>query len=147
MNEMRFPSGEWVGYYMYQGMPNKCPMHLTLRFEAGKIKGAGVDNPGQFVIDGDYLEESGLAKFAKRYMGKPGVEYVGKLLDGKLGGAWSLAQVKEGKIVTLQGEFQIWPLPEGKYRDDESLQSILDREIREATEEPKIGPSGEPSTI
>jgi ADP-ribose pyrophosphatase YjhB (NUDIX family) len=42
--------------------------------------------------------------------------------------------VKDGKVATLQGEFLIWPLPEGKYGDNETLQAILDREIREQTE-------------
>jgi ADP-ribose pyrophosphatase YjhB (NUDIX family) len=54
-----------------------------------------------------------------------------------------LNQMKDGKLVTLQGEFRIWPLPEGKYGDDESLQSILDREIREETEQLNLRRTGE----
>jgi hypothetical protein len=134
MSDAKFSSGEWVGYYMYPRLPNKCPMHLTLRFEGGIIRGAGIDNPGQFVINGDYFAETGVAKWAKSYVGKHSVEYVAKLRDGKLAGSWSLAQVKDGKVATLQGEFLIWPLPEGKYGDNETLQAILDREIREQTE-------------
>jgi hypothetical protein len=137
MTDTTFPSGEWVGYYMYQDLPNMCPMHLTLQFNGGTIRGAGIDNPGQFVIDGSYFADSGLAKWVKRYIGKHSVEYVGKLRDGKLVGTWSLAQMSEGKVQTLQGKFRIWPLPEGKYRNDETLQSILDRELREASEQPK----------
>jgi hypothetical protein len=118
-------------------------MHLTLRFEGGIIRGAGIDNPGQFVITGDYFAESGVTKWVKSYVGKHGVEYVGKLREGKLAGSWSLAQVTDGKVVTLQGEFLIWPLPEGKYGDNETLQSILDTEIREQTEELKFGSAEE----
>jgi hypothetical protein len=143
MSEVSFSSGEWVGYYMYLNLPNMCPMHLTLQFLAGKVKGAGIDNPGQFVVEGDYFEETGLSKFVKRYVGKHSLEYVGKLRDGKLTGTWSLNQMKDGKLVTLQGEFRIWPLPEGKYGDDESLQSILDREIREETEQLNLRRTGE----
>jgi ADP-ribose pyrophosphatase YjhB (NUDIX family) len=45
-----------------------------------------------------------------------------------------LTQMHEGKSSSLQGEFRIWPLPEGMYGNDEQLQSILEREIRRKTQ-------------
>ncbi len=134
MSGVQFKSGEWIGFYMYPDLPNKCPMHLTLQFNDGTIRGAGIDNPGQFVIDGRYFEENVLAKWVKRYIGKHSVEYVGKLRDGELVGTWSLSQSTDGKVTTLEGSFRLWLLPQDKYRDDESLRSILDREIREKTQ-------------
>ena len=120
------PSGEWVGYYMYQGLAKKCPMHLTLHFDHNKISGAGIDGPGQFVIIGTYDETDSPVKFTKQYIGKHAVEYEGRFQEDEIVGGWSLTQ---GERI-LTGEMRLWPLPDALYRDDESLQSILEREIQ-----------------
>lgn len=132
MSEPVPASGEWVGYYVYTGKLPKCPMHLTLNFEGGLIRGAGIDNPGQFVIDGVYSANN--ARWSKRYVGKHSVSYDGQFKNEEIFGSWSLTQMHEGKIVSMQGQFRIWRLPDGTYADDESLQSILEREIRKKTE-------------
>ncbi len=131
MSEL-LPSGEWVGYYTYPGKLPKCPMHLTLNFADGLIRGAGIDNPGQFVIDGVYSATE--AKWSKRYVGKHSVSYEGQLKKEEILGSWALTQMHEGKVVSLQGQFRIWSLPDGVYGDDEPLQSILEKEIRRKTE-------------
>ena len=125
-------SGEWVGYYTYPGKLPKCPMHLTLNFANGLIRGAGIDNPGQFVIDGVYTSAG--ASWSKRYIGKHSVSYDGQFKDNEILGTWTLTQMHEGKSSLLQGEFRIWPLPEGIYGEEEQLQSILEREIRRKTQ-------------
>jgi hypothetical protein len=130
MNDLH-PSGEWVGYYTYTGKLPKCPMHLTLNFVDGLIRGAGIDKPGQFVIDGVYTSKD--ARWSKHYVGKHSVSYEGQFKNEEIFGSWSLTQMHEGRVVSLQGEFRIWPLPEGIYGDDEPLQSILDKEIRRKT--------------
>src|SRR6266849_727563 len=104
-----YPSGEWVGYYTYFGKPAKCPKHQTL----GTIRGAGIDNPGQFLIEGSYDDASCRAQWAKKYIGKHEVRYEGTYQDGEITGSWSLTQIKQGRAVSLHGEFRIWPLPEG----------------------------------
>jgi hypothetical protein len=123
-------SGEWVGYYTYQTQPTKCPLHQTLEFSDGHIRGAGIDNPGHFVIDGSYDEASRAVQWTKTYIGKHDVRYEGAARNGEIMGSWSLKQNKQGREVSLRGEFRIWPLPDGQYCDEESLQSILEREIR-----------------
>jgi len=120
------PSGEWVGYYTYQGLPKKCPMHLTLHFDQNTIKGAGIDGPGQFVIRGTYDELNPDLAFTKQYIGKHAVEYEAQFKNDEIVGRWSLTQGER----TLTGEMRIWPLPSDLYREDESLQSILEREIQ-----------------
>jgi hypothetical protein len=128
--EDEHPSGEWVGYYGYKGKPARCPMHLTLNFGQGIIGGAGIDNNGQFVINGSFDAANAKAKWDKRYVGKHSVQYDGTCRDGEIVGSWSLTSSDQRQNVSLNGEFRIWPLPVEEYRDDESLQSILDREIR-----------------
>jgi hypothetical protein len=130
MDNTLYPSGEWVGYYTYHAKPTKCPMHLTLNFVRGNIRGAGIDNPGQFIIEGSYDDINFRAKWAKRYVGKHSVEYEGTYRDGEITGSWSLTQNNQGRAVSTNGEFRIWPLPVEQYGDDEPLQSILEKEIR-----------------
>lgn len=121
-----YHSGEWVGYYTYQGIPKKCPMHLTLEFHQQTIKGAGIDGPGTFVIHGTYDDAGNHVAFTKQYIGKHSVAYEGSFQADEIVGSWSLTQGNR----TLRGELRIWPLPDGIYGDDESLQSILEREIQ-----------------
>lgn len=119
------PSGEWVGYYMYQGIAKKLPMHLTLHFGEGSIKGAGIDGPGQFVMDGVYDDTIGSVTLNKHYIGKHSMQYRARFQDDEILGDWSLTQ--DGR--TIHGTIRIWPLPDGIYGDDETLQSIIGKEI------------------
>jgi len=118
-------SGEWVGYYMYQGIAKKLPMHLTLQFGEGKVKGAGIDGPGQFVIDGVYDDANSSVTLNKQYIGKHNLQYRGHFQSDEILGDWSLTQ--DGR--TMNGTIRIWPLLDGIYGDDETLQSIIAREI------------------
>jgi len=129
MTNVLYPSGEWVGYYTYDGKPHLLPMHLTLNFSQGRIQGAGIDNPGQFVVEGTY-DESSRAAWLKRYVEKHSVRYEGMYSDGEILGSWSLTQITQGRTAPLHGAFRIWPLPTGQYSDDEPLQSVLEKEIR-----------------
>ena len=119
-------SGEWVGYYTYQGNPKKCGMHLTLHFAGNEIKGAGIDGPGQFVIRGNYDEAQSRVSFSKAYVGKHTVQYEAQWQADEILGTWSLQQGER----LMQGHMRMWPLPEGLYGDNEALQLILEKEIR-----------------
>jgi hypothetical protein len=121
---------EWVGYYTYQGKTTKLPMHVTLEFSKGEIHGAGIDNLGQFIIDGFFDERTSHARWSKRYIGAATVEYEGTQSENEIGGSWSLVQTVDGKETTLRGDFHLWPLPAGLYGEDEPLQSVLEREVR-----------------
>jgi hypothetical protein len=103
-----------------------------LEFSAGHIRGAGIDNPGQFVIDGSYDDATGRVQWTKKYLGKHDVRYEGTVSLGEITGSWSLTPPKQGR--ELHGHFRIWPLPDGQYGDDEPLQSVLEKEIRRKTE-------------
>src|SRR5262245_29611715 len=105
-------------------------MHQTLDFSAGRIRGAGIDNPGQFLIDGSYDDATRGVRWTKQYVGKHGVRYEGTVRGGEIAGSWILKQNKQDREVVLRGEFRIWPLPDGIYDDDEALQSVLEAEIR-----------------
>lgn len=129
MNVAPGPSGEWVGYYTYDGKQTLYPMHLTLNFADGRIHGAGIDNPGTFAIEGAY-DASSRAHWLKRYVGKHDVKYEGKFADAEIVGVWSLTQITQGRTSPLHGEFRIWPLPADEHSDDEPLQAILQKEIR-----------------
>lgn len=129
MNNVMYTSGEWVGYYTYNAKPNLFPMHLTLNCTEGRIQGAGIDNPGSFIVEGTYGAGS-RAEWLKTYVGKHSVQYEGKFKDGEILGEWLMTQISPGRSAPAHGEFRIWPLPVGKYSDDEPLRSILEREIR-----------------
>ncbi len=38
-----FPSGPWVGFYVYDGYSQRFLMDLHLSFRAGRIEGEGAD--------------------------------------------------------------------------------------------------------
>jgi hypothetical protein len=128
MDTAPFTSGEWVGYYRYENLQAKCPMHLTLNFAQGSIRGAGIDNSGQFVIEGAYDAVNHGARWVKRYVGKHSLSYEGSCSGGEIAGAWSLN--KRGQERSLQGEFRIWPLAPDSYPGDMPLKTILEEEIR-----------------
>jgi hypothetical protein len=104
-------------------------MHLTLNFDEGKVQGAGIDNPGHFVIDGSYDGVSSRLRWVKQYVGKHSVQYEGRYEGDEIIGTWSLAQDVQG-AGSKGGEFRIWPLPDGQYPGDEPLRSILMKEIQ-----------------
>jgi hypothetical protein len=134
MSDANYPSGEWVGYYTYQGNERALlPLHLTLQFGGGRIRGAGVDNVGQFTIEGTCDEAGSQVRWLKRYVRKHDVHYEGAYQDGEIRGSWSLNQISQGRAVSLHGEFRLWPLPAKEYSDDEPLPSVLEKEIRRKT--------------
>jgi hypothetical protein len=128
MANASYPSGEWVGFYTYRGKITKCPMHLTLNFAEGKIRGAGLDNPGQFVIEGSYDPAGTRLEWLKQYIGKHGVLYQGTSQGDEIAGVWTLQKANQGSG-SGTGEFRLWPLPDGEYPGDERLQTILVKEI------------------
>ncbi len=132
-NELHPPGGEWVGYYTYKDKPARCPMHLTIQFVSERIRGAGIDNPGQFVIEGRYDPSTLQAQWVKRYVAKHSVKYQGEYRNGEIRGSWTLTQNHQGREVWLEGDFCIWPLPADLYSDEDSLQYILAEEIRRKT--------------
>ena len=110
-----FPSGEWVGFYVYSGRAQRYLMDLILEFRAGAISGEGADGIGPFSILGKYSEDTRECSWTKTYLGQHSVEYVGFGEDKGIWGTWDLWGEKGG--------FHIWPLgnqPDAKSIEEET---------------------------
>jgi len=103
MSEPDFPSGPWLGFYTYNGGSRKFRMDLNLTFGGGRMTGFGVDNVGQFVIDGRYDAASKECHWTKSYVGRHEVFYTG-FREGK--GIWGTWEIRP----PYRGGFHIWPL-------------------------------------
>jgi hypothetical protein len=98
----QFPSGEWVGFYLYPGHARRFMMDLILEFRGGVMSGEGSDGIGPFVIDGTYSESSLECSWVKTYVGKHSVFYTGYREGKGIWGNWNILQIRGG--------FQIWPI-------------------------------------
>jgi|HubBroStandDraft_1064217.scaffolds.fasta_scaffold369219_2 hypothetical protein len=105
MSEHQFPSGPWVGFYVYSQRSRKYMMDLVLEFKNSIMTGDGADGIGYFTISGNYSAQNGECSWVKRYVGRHAVNYQG-FREGKgIWGNWTL--------ITSKGGFHIWPLSEG----------------------------------
>jgi hypothetical protein len=96
------PSGPWSGYYQYEHGGVKHRMRLGLAFAPdGKIRGEGIDDISQFVIDGVFDCGTNQANWTKSYIGMHRVEYRGFYDRRTICGNWTIA--------TIVGGFWIWP--------------------------------------
>jgi len=106
MNELSFPSGPWIGFYVYsRSRQQRHRMDLALTFAVGRITGDGIDDFGKFVISGRYDGQNGQCHWAKRYVGAHDVFYKGYREGRGIWGTW--------EITFTTGGFHIWPLSEG----------------------------------
>jgi hypothetical protein len=99
-SDERFPSGEWMGFYIFGG--KKYLMELDLTFTSGSFRGDGRDSLGQFVIAGRYELETGKVIFEKHYVGKHTILYKGWNEGNGIWGTW-------GVTASHKGGFHIWP--------------------------------------
>ena len=77
-------------------------MKLDLLFSHdGKIIGDGIDDVGQFIIDGVFDSASLEARWTKQYVGRHSVEYSGRYDQRSIVGSWNLRG--------FTGGFRIWP--------------------------------------
>jgi hypothetical protein len=102
-----FPSGPWVGFYLYSGRPDKHRMDLALTFANGTITGEGNDDVGAFVIRGRYDARSRECHWTKTYLGAHDVYYRG-FREGK--GIWGTWEIE----LDAHGGFHIWPRAHGE---------------------------------
>lgn len=116
MDTLSFPSGEWVGYYVYHKEPQKFLMDLILTFDRGVISGDGLDDVGLFSIEGHFNAAEGECVFQKHYQGMHSVEYKGYREGKGIWGTWSLPGAKGG--------FQIWPLSQGEAFIEEAAETL-----------------------
>lgn len=97
-----FPSGPWIGFYLYEAAGVKHRQELSLRFSDGRLTGDGCDGVGAFFIHGQYSTETREVRWVKNYPGSHNVHYRG-FREGK--GIWGTWEVG----AQARGGFKIWP--------------------------------------
>jgi hypothetical protein len=112
MNEARFPSGPWTGFYNYHP-GDRHRMELELTFAQGALAGSGLDDVGRFFVRGRYDAGSGECHWTKTYPGSHDVFYRG-FREGKgIWGTWEIG-------VWSRGGFHIWPRAAGEGESEEA---------------------------
>jgi len=106
MNDSRFPSGPWLGFYNYRP-GNRHRMDLSLTFANGNLSGDGNDDVGPFLLRGKYEAQSGECYWTKTYPGSHDVFYRG-FREGK--GIWGTWEIHPD----CHGGFHIWPRSAGE---------------------------------
>ena len=105
MNELNYPNGPWVGFYVYSfEKQNRHRMDIALTFSAGNISGSGSDDLGKFGIVGKFDAKNGECHWHKSYVGLPKSEmvfYKGFREGNGIWGTW--------EITFTTGGFRIWP--------------------------------------
>ena len=139
----RFPSGKWVGFFVHQGLPEKFPTELDLRFSMGKMTGTGSDRVGNFDVDGKYELSDGKCEWIKKYVGKHSVDYRG-FNEGK--GIWGTWTIVDDRVI-CKGGFHIWPIGMGTPSDTSLSEAHEipwqeDIEHHDFVEEPELVPMG-----
>jgi hypothetical protein len=121
MSKPLFPSGPWVGFYVYDSnSTRRFLMDLNLRFHNGRIDGDGADGLDTFVIKGVYDVPKKECNWQKIYPTTKPVIYQGYRESKGIWGRWLLPDCKGG--------FHIWPLSEGGPPD---LRKLEEEETRE----------------
>lgn len=105
-----FPSGPWLGFYIYDSDPDRHRMDLSLEFNKGLITGEGNDDIGPFVVRGRYDLKSKECHWTKTYVGMHDVFYSGIRQGKGIHGTWEVDEASGG--------FKIWPLAYGNGDDD-----------------------------
>jgi hypothetical protein len=107
----RFPSGEWIGFWLQRGWPGKQWMTLAIQFTAGTVTAEGRDPLGEFLFRGSYNLQDGRCTLIKTYPASHQVAYSGANEgDGKwLWGLW--------KTPGDTGGFHLWPKGEADPTD------------------------------
>ena len=113
----RFPSGEWVGFFLQPGLTGRQGMELYLTFREGTMQGEGRDIVGEFLIKGNYEKDSGKCWWSKRYIGRHDVAYQG-YNEGR--GIWGLWEIHS----TFKGGFHIWPVGQGSGEGQEVSEEV-----------------------
>ena len=106
-----FPSGPWIGFYIYSGDRDRHRMDLALDFGNGIVTGEGSDDIGAFVIRGRYDAKSKECHWTKTYVGRHDVFYKGFREGRGIWGTWEYRNLSTGG-------FKIWPLASGADDDD-----------------------------
>ena len=113
VNDDRFPSGPWTGFYNYTGPEDRRRMDLHLTFARGRMVGEGRDDIGPFSVRGTFDAASGECSWVKSYRGSHDVLYRGCGDEHGIWGQWEIPP-------WTRGGFHIWPRRAGE-GDSEKL--------------------------
>ncbi|MBK8978995.1 MAG: hypothetical protein IPM29_24125 [Planctomycetes bacterium] len=100
MEDDRFPSGPWTGYYQHVGC--RFRQDMDLEFRDGELRGGGIDSTGRFEVHGRYCEESLEVIWTKTYHDAYEVRYRGFREQRGIWGVWDVD-------TRSRGGFHIWP--------------------------------------
>jgi len=100
LDDTTFPSGPWLGYYLYGDARERHRMDLDLRFRDGLVDGTGIDDIAPFTIRGHYDRDSLIVTWHKTYASHD-VWYRGFREGRGIWGTWELPSARGG--------FMIWP--------------------------------------
>ena len=103
----RFPSGEWVGFWLQRAYAGRQWMRLILTFKDGVISGGGSDRVGDFDMRGTYDLKSGACSIVKSYVGAHNLIYDGRN-EGDGMWIWGLWHIPGDD----RGGFHLWPAGE-----------------------------------
>jgi len=117
-----FPSGEWVGFYVYPNNPERHKMIFTLEFSNGIINGTGSDDVGGFSFKGKYDLENMRCYMMKHYSTHM-IDYDGYVDENGIWGKWkcvkdaSMSNIPDHvfnmlmsiESAMMTGGFHIWP--------------------------------------
>jgi len=106
-----YPSGPWIGFYLYEANSIRHRQELTLNFKQGNLSGDGLDGVGAFIIRGKYARETREVWWTKNYLGGHAVFYRG-FREGK--GIWGTWEINS----FARGGFKIWPKALGAGEDE-----------------------------
>jgi len=103
VEDPRFPSGPWIGFYNYGPGGIRVRQELDLTFRRLRLAGDGFDaEVGSFIIRGGYDPSRDKVWWTKTYPGSHEVHYDG-YRDGK--GIWGIWEIRG----VGRGGFHIWP--------------------------------------
>src|SRR5262245_60462552 len=105
--DLRFPSGQWTGFFLQLAKRGRQETNLNLTFSEGRLSGDGEDWVGAYTIDGSYDVTSGDCEWIKQYVNRHAVGYKGTNNGRGIWGVWELTQL--WGLLTDRGGFHIWP--------------------------------------
>lgn len=131
-----FPSGPWVGYYVYGSSRERHRMDLDLTFRDHLVDGRGSDDISFFLIRGHYDSARLEVTWHKVYPGSHSVYYRGYREGRGIWGTWEIGD-------SGRGGFMIWP----KGAEDGDLRRAQKHETLPAIVTATAAPSGTPRMV
>jgi hypothetical protein len=103
-----YPSGSWNGFWQQEGYGRQPMEQFEMSFQAGVVRGRGIDIIGPFTIHGE-CDARGEISLIKQYIAKHAVIYRGQPDgEGSILGTWSIQDDIFG--IEFRGPFMMQPV-------------------------------------